>query len=50
MKEDELPFPMKTSKEIRLMSKEELDIYSIEQMANIAAVFSNTAQKVHLKK
>ena len=36
---EDLPFPFKTYKELKKMSKEELNIYRVEQMANIEFVY-----------
>lgn len=33
MEIEDLPFPLKTTEEIRKLSKEELEIYNVEQMA-----------------
>lgn len=40
MKIEDLPFPLKTPEEIRKMSKEELDIYKVEQMADLEFVYN----------
>lgn len=40
MKIEDLPFPLKTYKEIRKMSKEELDIYKVELMVDMEFVYN----------
>ncbi len=39
MKEKDLPFPSKTYKEIKKLTKEELEIYKVELMANTEFVY-----------
>ena len=46
MKIEDLPFPLKTYKEIRKMSKEELDIYKAEQMTDLMFVYNMDNYKV----
>lgn len=46
MKIEDLPFPLKTYKEIRKMSKEELDIYEAEQMVDLMFVYNMDNYKV----